>query len=92
MKAFGPSPYCLDLSVGGHRHRAHCRRYPTSDINICYSDIGDKCQAEKRNSDIRSVPISTSEFILISDIEERKKFLPADSNLHPLELYCKWAL
>jgi hypothetical protein len=30
------------LSIGGHRHRSQCRRYPTSDIDICYSDIGDK--------------------------------------------------
>jgi hypothetical protein len=28
--------------IGGHRHRSQCRRYPTSDIDICYSDIGDK--------------------------------------------------
>ncbi len=28
--------------IGGHRHRSQCRRYPTSDIVICYSDIGDK--------------------------------------------------
>jgi hypothetical protein len=27
---------------GWHRHRFQCRRYPTSDIDICYSDIGDK--------------------------------------------------
>ncbi len=29
-------------SIGGHRHRSQCRRYPISDIDICYSDIGDK--------------------------------------------------
>jgi hypothetical protein len=28
--------------IGGHRHRSQCRRYTTSDIDICYSDIGDK--------------------------------------------------
>ncbi len=28
--------------IGGHRHRSRCRRYPTSDIDICYSDVGDK--------------------------------------------------
>jgi hypothetical protein len=28
--------------IGGHRHRPQYRRYPTSDINICYSDIGRK--------------------------------------------------
>ncbi len=28
--------------IGGHRHRPQCRRYPTSDIDICYSDIGRK--------------------------------------------------
>ncbi len=27
--------------IGGHRHRSQCRRYPTSDIDICYSDIGE---------------------------------------------------
>ncbi len=32
---------CL-LTIGGHRHRSQCRRYPTSDIDICNSDIGDK--------------------------------------------------
>ncbi len=30
------------LHIGGHRHRPQYRRYPTSDINICYSDIGRK--------------------------------------------------
>jgi hypothetical protein len=29
-------------SIGGHRHRSQCRRYATSDIDISYSDIGDK--------------------------------------------------
>jgi hypothetical protein len=29
-------------SIGGHRHQSQCRRYPISDIDICYSDIGDK--------------------------------------------------
>jgi hypothetical protein len=28
------------MSIGGHRHRSKCWRYPTSPI--CYSDIGDK--------------------------------------------------
>jgi hypothetical protein len=32
----------LAITIGGHRHRSQCRRYPTSDINICYSDIGEK--------------------------------------------------
>jgi hypothetical protein len=32
----------LHLCIAGHRHRSQCRRYPTSDIEICYSDIGDK--------------------------------------------------
>ncbi len=32
----------LPSGIGGHRHRSQCRRYPTSDIDICYSDIGDK--------------------------------------------------
>jgi hypothetical protein len=30
------------FSIGGHRHRSQCRRYPTSYIDIRYSDIGDK--------------------------------------------------
>jgi hypothetical protein len=29
-------------TMGGHRHRSQCRRYPTADIDICYYDIGDK--------------------------------------------------
>ncbi len=31
-------------SIGGHRHHLNVGdiRYPTSDIDICYSDIGDK--------------------------------------------------
>jgi hypothetical protein len=28
--------------IGGHRHRPQYRRYPTSDIDICFSDIGRK--------------------------------------------------
>jgi hypothetical protein len=39
VTAFGNK---LNITIGGHRHRSQCRRYPTSDINICYSDIGDK--------------------------------------------------
>ncbi len=30
------------FTIGGHRHRSQCRQYPISDIDICYSDIGDK--------------------------------------------------
>jgi hypothetical protein len=30
------------ICIGGHRHRPSCRRYPTSDIDISYSDIGTK--------------------------------------------------
>jgi hypothetical protein len=40
-----------------------------SDIDIFYSDIGDKYVGLKN-----VVPILTSEFILISDIEEKKSF------------------
>jgi hypothetical protein len=32
---------CLS-SIGGYRHRPLCRRFPTSDIDISYSDIGTK--------------------------------------------------
>ncbi len=57
-----------------------------SDIDICYSHIGDKYFGLKNViPNIGSVPISTSEFIPISDIEENKIFLPADSNPRPLE-------
>jgi hypothetical protein len=55
--------------IGGHRHRSQCRRYPTSDIDICYSDIGDKYVRLKN-----VIPISESELIPISDIEEKKYF------------------
>ncbi len=30
------------ITKGGHWHRSQCRRYPTSNIDICYSNIGDK--------------------------------------------------
>jgi hypothetical protein len=32
----------VQKTIGGHRHRPLCRRYPTSDIDISYSDIGTK--------------------------------------------------
>jgi hypothetical protein len=32
----------MDSIIGVHRHRPQYRRYPTSDIDICYSDIGRK--------------------------------------------------
>jgi sulfate adenylyltransferase subunit 1 (EFTu-like GTPase family) len=44
-----------------------------SDIDICYSDIEDKYVGLKN-----VIPISTSEFIPISDIEEKNIFLPTD--------------
>jgi hypothetical protein len=50
-----------------HRHRSQCRRYQTSDIDICYFDIGDKYVGLKN-----VIPISASELIPISDIEENK--------------------
>jgi hypothetical protein len=37
-----PCSRSADITIGGHRHRSQCRQYPTSDIDICYSDIGDK--------------------------------------------------
>jgi hypothetical protein len=53
---------------------------------MCYSDIGDKYVGlKKRNSDIGSVQISTSEFIPISDIEEKNTYFPADLNLRSLD-------
>jgi hypothetical protein len=42
-------------------------------IDICYSDIGDKYVGLKN-----VMPISTSEFIPISDIEEKQKVDHAD--------------
>jgi hypothetical protein len=37
------SEFCARVNcIGGHRHRPQYRRYPTSDIDICYSDIGRK--------------------------------------------------
>jgi hypothetical protein len=30
------------VCIGGHRHRPSCRQYPTSDVDISYSDIGTK--------------------------------------------------
>jgi hypothetical protein len=70
----------MGTRIGGHRHRSRCRRYTTSDIDICYSDIGDKDVGLKNG-----IPISTSEFIRISDIEEKRKIHPADSNPRHLE-------
>ncbi len=35
-------PIHLHTDIGGHRHRSQCRQYLTSDIDICYSGIGDK--------------------------------------------------
>jgi hypothetical protein len=54
------------IDKGGHRHRSQCRRNPTSDIDICYSDIGEKYVGLKN-----VIPISASELIPISDIEEK---------------------
>jgi hypothetical protein len=48
------------LIIGGHRQRSQCRRYPTaismsaiSDIDICYSDTGEKYVGLKN-----TIPIS----------------------------------
>jgi hypothetical protein len=59
--------------IGGHRHQSQCRRYPISDIDICYSDIGDKYVGLKNVIPISEVfrYIRTSEFIPISDIVGR---------------------
>jgi hypothetical protein len=43
------------------------------------------CRTGKRHSDIGSVPILASEFIPISDIEEKNIFHPAESNPRVLE-------
>jgi hypothetical protein len=51
-----------------------------SDIDICYSDIGDKYVGLKI-----VIPISTSEFILISGIEE-KKISPCRFESAPLRM------
>ncbi len=43
------------ISIGGHRHRSQCGRYPTSDIDISYSDIGVKYDGLKKNIPISEV-------------------------------------
>ncbi len=50
----------IDLNVGDIRYGHLLFRYRRQ-----------ICRTEKRHSDIGSVPISTSEFIPISDIEEK---------------------
>ncbi len=60
-------------TTGGHRHRSQCRRYPTSDIrhrHLFFRYRRQICRTEKRLSDIGSVPISPSELIPISNMEE----------------------
>ncbi len=59
----------IDLNVGDIRHQ-HLLFWYRRQI----------CRTEKRHSDIESVPISTSEFVPISDIEEK-----TDSTPLPLE-------
>ncbi len=66
-------------TIGGHRHWSQCRRYPISDIwhwHLLFWYRRQICRTEKRHSDIRSVPISTSEFNPISEIEEKKSISP----------------
>jgi hypothetical protein len=48
------------------------------------------CRIEKFHSDIESVPISTSEFILISDVEETNFLILQIRTRAPWK--CKWAL
>ncbi len=73
----------VHLIIGGHQHRPWYRRYPTSDIDISYSDIGTKDVGLNPFIPI-SGPISTSTSIPISDIPISKIFqsFPTDpSNL-----------
>jgi hypothetical protein len=63
----------LQLLKRSDRHRWASTSISMSaiyDIDFCYSDIGDK-YVELKNI----IPISTSEFIPISDIEENKNFM-----------------
>jgi hypothetical protein len=39
---FNPSWGQMLTGIGGHRHQPSCRQYPTSNIDISYSDIGTK--------------------------------------------------
>ncbi len=55
----------IDLNVGDIRHPTSTSVIPISETNM---------STEKRHYDIESVPISTSELIPISDIEEKKFF------------------
>ncbi len=70
----------VDILIGGHQHRSQYRRYPTSDIDICHPNIGDKYVGLKN-----VIPISTSEFNSISDIEDQKTIHLANSNPRPLQ-------
>jgi hypothetical protein len=81
-------PLCLCLGAGEHRWAS------TSISMSVISDIRHRhlffryqrqlCRTEKRHSDIGSVPISTSEFIPISDIEEK------NINLLQLQTHASW--
>jgi hypothetical protein len=55
----------IDLNVGDIRHPTSTSVIPISETNM---------STEKRHSDLGSIPISTSEFIPLSDIEENKYF------------------
>ncbi len=74
----------MRVYIGGHRHRSQCRRYPTSDINICYSDIRDKYVGLKN-----VIPISEvfwyrhQSSFRYPTLKKKKKFHLADSNLRP---------
>ncbi len=62
-------------TIGGHWHRSQCQRYPTSDIDICYSDIGDKYVGLKNVIPISEVfryqKCSDIDIRAHSDIEEK---------------------
>jgi hypothetical protein len=59
----------IDLNVGDIRH-----------IHMLFRYRRQICRTEKHHSDIGTLLISTSEFIPLSDIEEKKIFHQVDSN------------
>ncbi len=71
--------------IGGHRHRSRCGWYPTSDIDICYSDIGDKYVGLKNVILISEVFRYRHQSSFRYPTLKKKIFQPADLKPHPLE-------
>jgi hypothetical protein len=70
---------------GGHQHRSQFRRYPTSDIDICYSDIGDKYVGLKNVIPTSEVFRYRHQSSFRYPILKKKIFVPAESNPQPLK-------